>query len=327
VLGSLEDLAKENQEKYKNTYYIMRHGGAKSNKENYYDDGSDLNNHLTEDGVAQVKVVAEELKGSGITKIFNSPIIRTEETANIISGVLNIQSTQGNTLRESDDRDIHGIIDVEKRMQSFIEKCEAEYEGEVILIITHMAPARELFKQNGIYGVNLKNAEYRVLPSGKLPRDESGLINLHKPYIDKIILKDSKGEDMRIIGDVFDCWFESGSMPYAQIHYPFENKELFDNNFPADFIAEGMDQTRGWFYSLINLGVGLFDRAPFKNVIVNGIVLAGDGQKMSKSLKNYTDPMLLVEKYGADAIRFALMNSPVMRGESVAFGDDVVEEV
>lgn len=159
-----------------------------------------------------------------------------------------------------------------------------------------------------------------------IPKDETGNINLHKPYIDKVILKDSKGRDMKIIGDVFDCWFESGSMPYGQLHYPFENKEVFEKNFPADFIAEGMDQTRGWFYSLINLGVGLFDKSPYKNVIVNGTVMAGDGQKMSKSLRNYTDPMILVEKFGADAMRFALMNSPVMRGEAVAFGDELIEE-
>jgi isoleucyl-tRNA synthetase len=116
-------------------------------------------------------------------------------------------------------------------------------------------------------------------------------------------------------------------MPYGQLHYPFENKEVFEKNFPADFIAEGMDQTRGWFYSLINLGVGLFDKSPYKHVIVNGVVMAGDGRKMSKSEKNYTDPMILVEKFGADSIRFALMNSPVVVGESVSFGDDLVEEV
>jgi isoleucyl-tRNA synthetase len=115
-------------------------------------------------------------------------------------------------------------------------------------------------------------------------------------------------------------------MPFASIHYPFENKEVFDKNFPAEFIAEGLDQTRGWFYSLINLGVGLFDKAPYKNVIVNGIINAKDGQKMSKSQKNYTDPMEVVEKYGADALRYALLSTPLVRGESVSFGDEYVDE-
>jgi isoleucyl-tRNA synthetase len=109
---------------------------------------------------------------------------------------------------------------------------------------------------------------------------------------------------------VFDCWFESGSMPYAQQHYPFENKDLFERSFPADFIAEGLDQTRGWFYTLTVLSTALFDQPAFKNLIVNGLVLAEDGKKMSKRLKNYPDPTTVVDKYGADALRLYLINSP-----------------
>jgi isoleucyl-tRNA synthetase len=140
-------------------------------------------------------------------------------------------------------------------------------------------------------------------------------------------MKDSKGEPMKRILDVFDCWFESGSMPFASIHYPFENKHIFEKNYPAQFIAEGMDQTRGWFYSLINLGVGLFDKAPYQHVIVNGLVLAASGVKLSKSEKNYTDPMELVEKYGADAMRYALLSSPVVKGENLQFDDDNISDV
>jgi isoleucyl-tRNA synthetase len=106
------------------------------------------------------------------------------------------------------------------------------------------------------------------------------------------------------VDEVFDCWFESGSMPYAQVHYPFENKERFSQAFPADFIAEGIDQTRGWFYTLLVISTGLFDKPPFKNLIVNGLVLAADGKKMSKSKKNYPDPMLIINAYGADALRY-----------------------
>jgi len=152
--------------------------------------------------------------------------------------------------------------------------------------------------------------------------------DLHKPYVDKVEIKCSKcGKSMKIIGDVFDCWFESGSMPYAQLHYPFENKEKFEKSYPADFIAEGIDQTRGWFYTLMVLSTALFDKPAFKNVIVNGIVLAEDGQKMSKKLKNYPDPNLLLEKYGADSLRYYLLTSPVMKAENLRFSEKGVDEV
>ncbi|MFA6897269.1 MAG: isoleucine--tRNA ligase [Patescibacteria group bacterium] len=152
--------------------------------------------------------------------------------------------------------------------------------------------------------------------------------DLHKPYIDQVKFKCPKcGKPMEIVGDVFDCWFESGSMPYAQLHYPFENEDKFEKSFPADFIAEGIDQTRGWFYTLMVLSTALFDKPAFKNVIVNGIVLAEDGQKMSKSLKNYPDPRLMLEKYGADALRYYLLTSPVIRAENLRFSEKGVDEV
>jgi isoleucyl-tRNA synthetase len=159
-----------------------------------------------------------------------------------------------------------------------------------------------------------------------VPRDETGGINLHRPHIDKVSLS-IDGEIYKRIPDVFDCWYESGSMPYASLHYPFENKEAFKNNFPANFIAESMDQTRGWFYSLLNLSVGLFDKSPYEHVICNGLINALDGKKLSKSLQNYTDPLLLVEKYGADAFRYYLMSSPVVKGEGINFNDKELEEV
>eukprot|EP00210_Caulerpa_lentillifera_P003823 g3651.t1 len=135
-----------------------------------------------------------------------------------------------------------------------------------------------------------------------------------------------KGQLHRV-EEVFDCWFESGSMPYAQLHYPFENKELLESNFPADFIAEGLDQTRGWFYTLMVLSTALFDKPAFKNNVVNGMVLASDGKKMSKRLKNYPDPVEVVNKYGADALRLYLIDSPVVRGESIRFTEEGVRDV
>ncbi len=231
-------------------------------------------------------------------------------------------------------------MEVMNRMMKGIMSLEKEYENKKILIVTHGAPMRmtiagaeliteeeiikdELSKDTRLYP---RNAEIRKLDLKIIPRDETGKINLHRPYIDEIILKSKNGKEMKRINEVFDCWFESGSMPFAQIHYPFENKEVFQNNFPADFIAEGLDQTRGWFYSLLNLSVGIFDKASFKNVIVNGILLAEDGEKMSKSKNNYTDPMILVEKFGADAFRQTLLSSPVMSGENILFSDKAVEE-
>jgi isoleucyl-tRNA synthetase len=129
------------------------------------------------------------------------------------------------------------------------------------------------------------------------------------------------------VPDVLDTWFDSGSMPYAQVHYPFDHKERFEKTFPARFIAEGIDQTRAWFYYLHVLGGALFGKNTFENVIVNGIVLAEDGAKMSKKLKNYPDPMTIIEKYGADALRFYLLSSPIVRAEDLAFAEDGVDEV
>lgn len=150
--------------------------------------------------------------------------------------------------------------------------------------------------------------------------------DLHRHFIDDLTFI-KNGKEFTRVPEVFDCWFESGSMPYAQNHYPFENKELFENNFPADFIAEGLDQTRGWFYTLTVLAAGLFNKPAFKNVIVNGILLAADGSKMSKRLKNYPDPMLVVQKYGADAIRLYMMHSPAVRADDLRFQESGVELV
>ncbi len=152
--------------------------------------------------------------------------------------------------------------------------------------------------------------------------------DLHKHFADKIEIPSKEGRGpLRRIPEVLDCWFESGAMPYAQAHYPFENREQFETHFPADFIAEGLDQTRGWFYTLMVLSTALFDRPAFRNVVVNGLVLAEDGRKMSKRLKNYPDPSLLIDTYGADALRLYLINSPVVRAEDLRFSETGVQEL
>lgn len=152
------------------------------------------------------------------------------------------------------------------------------------------------------------------------------ITDLHRHFIDDLTFT-KNGQTYRRIPEVFDCWFESGSMPYAQNHYPFEHKNSFEQSFPADFIAEGLDQTRGWFYTLTILSTALFNKPAFKNVIVNGIILAEDGNKMSKRLKNYPDPEIVIDKMGADAIRLYMLNSPAVKGEDLRFSEKGVEHV
>jgi isoleucyl-tRNA synthetase len=154
------------------------------------------------------------------------------------------------------------------------------------------------------------------------------ITDLHREHVDQIVFKIPGEEgEYRRIEEVLDCWFESGSMPYAQLHYPFENSQVFESGFPAEFIAEGLDQTRGWFYTLTVLSAAIFDLPAFKNVIVNGIVMAEDGKKMSKRLRNYTPPDVLMEKFGADALRLYLINSGLVKAEEQKFSDDGVKEM
>ncbi len=155
--------------------------------------------------------------------------------------------------------------------------------------------------------------------------------NLHRPFVDTLTRPnpdDPSGRStMRRVPEVLDCWFESGSMPYAQVHYPFENKEWFESHFPADFIVEYVNQTRGWFYTLHVLATALFDRPPFRNALCHGVVLAHDGAKLSKRLRNYTDPEVTFSQQGADALRWYLMASPVLRGGDLRISDEGIDTV
>jgi isoleucyl-tRNA synthetase len=152
--------------------------------------------------------------------------------------------------------------------------------------------------------------------------------DLHKHFVDDLTWPSPDGKGtMRRIPDVLDCWFESGAMPYAQNHYPFEHTEAIDKHFPADFICEGLDQTRGWFYTLTIIAAALFDKPVSWNIVTNGLVLAEDGKKMSKSDRNYSDPSEVINAYGADALRFFLMNSAVVRAEDLKFSDEGVKDV
>lgn len=170
--------------------------------------------------------------------------------------------------------------------------------------------------------------EIRVFGSVKELEEASGqtITDIHKHIVDEVTFPCSCGQTMRRVSDVLDTWFDSGSMPYAQVHYPFDNKEKFEANFPAQFIAEGIDQTRTWFYYLHVLSTMLWQSAAFKNVIVNGTVLAEDGKKMSKRLQNYPDPNILMDQYGADALRMYLLAAPVMQAENMNFSEKGVQE-
>ncbi len=367
VIGSLKELAENSVTKPKNTYYVMRHGEAMSNAASVLETKGDPNNHLTEKGKQQVIEALSYLKTLKVDVVITSPFVRTQETSQIISSMLEVPVVVEDGIREFDMGDFSGRPASEylghyghdylhydtrppngethremmHRSMKALMSFEKKYQGKTILIVTHGGPARMMLaagtllteeevlqdEKEVITTLYLGNAEVRKLELAIVPRDETGAVNLHRPYIDEVELLDSKGGKMKRIGDVFDCWFESGSMPFASIHYPFENKDVFNKNYPAQFIAEGMDQTRGWFYSLINLGVGLFDKAPYEHVIVNGLVLASSGVKLSKSEKNYTDPMELVEKYGADAMRYALLSSPVVKGENLQFDDENISDV
>ncbi|KAK2196569.1 bifunctional Rossmann-like alpha-beta-alpha sandwich fold/Aminoacyl-tRNA synthetase [Babesia duncani] len=156
------------------------------------------------------------------------------------------------------------------------------------------------------------------------------ITDLHRHFVDHIVIPDPRGDGyppLRRINEIFDCWFESGSMPYAKLHYPFENKDKLFDSFPGHFIAEGLDQTRGWFYTLTVIATHLFNMPAFKNVIVNGLVLASDGKKMSKRLKNFADPIEIINSFGADSVRLYLTASAAVKAEPLKFMSDGVRSV
>ncbi|OHA20501.1 MAG: hypothetical protein A2849_00705 [Candidatus Taylorbacteria bacterium RIFCSPHIGHO2_01_FULL_51_15] len=248
--------------------------------------------------------------------------------------------------------------EVEQRMKKAFARIMEKHKGERVLFVSHEGPLVYLLK--AIDHLSLADTEkfyekdylrgYAEPRTVFIDTRVNAEFDMHRPGIDDITLTcevcakaTGAGRGlMRRVPEVFDCWFESGAMPFGQAHYPFEtgaagtSGTLFDpvggfwkgtKGFPAHFIAEGLDQTRGWFYSMLVLGVGLFHKAPYRAVVVNGIILAENGAKMSKRLKNYPDPLELTGKYGADSLRYYLLSSPVVRGEDLRFSERGVDEV
>lgn len=245
------------------------------------------------------------------------------------------------------DNNTESFNQIRQRMGSFLFEINKKYEGKNILIVSHDTPIWMLFadalgldpkqavKYRGEDEFYFTNAKVQELIISDGPRNNLYELDLHRPYIDLVNFTCKCGGRLKRVPEVFDCWFESGSMPYASNHYPFE-KDFFNpksgfftkaKRYPADFIAEGVDQTRGWFYSMLVLGVALFGKSPFENVVVNGTILAENGEKMSKRLKNYPDPMAIVSRYGADALRYYLLSSPAVKGEDIKFSEKGVDDI
>ena len=238
------------------------------------------------------------------------------------------------------------LEEMKSRVAEFLYEVDAKYKDKTILFVTHeygvwmmqavvRGATNEEASRMRLEGEEdfITTGESREFHFAPLPHNRKYELDFHRPFVDvQTTYQCSCGlGTMTRVPDVFDCWFESGAMPFAQFHYMgderTEDGKHFIKNFPADFIAEGIDQTRGWFYTLLILSTGLFDRSPYKSVIVNGLILAEDGQKMSKKLKNYPDPMEVVAKYGADALRYYLLSSPAVRGEELRFVTSGVDEV
>lgn len=355
VVSSVMDIASELGGV--NRLYLTRHGQALSNVEMFLDSSGDSRNKLTERGKEQALLAGEELALKPIDVIIASPLLRAKQTAEIIADMYQkatgkrVSVLEDTRLRETNfgvfegksvqslrslyrdvtqqginNDNLETFEDLLDRARSFVKTINEQYSGKTIVVVGH---------QDSLLALDTVLGEKETLPNHRLWHGQnaeirsvfSKKVDLHRPYIDDVILEcECKGK-MKRIEDVLDTWFDSGSMPYAQLHYPFENEKKFQQTFPADFIAEGVDQTRAWFYYLHVLAMGITQNRAFSNVIVNGIVLAEDGKKMSKKLKNYPDPQVIIQKYGADTLRMYLLGSPVVIAENLNFSEKDMSEI
>ena len=309
IIGTLEELRKYTK-KSGNKYFIMRHGEAGHNARNVLDLEGDPNNHLTEKGREQVK----QAKLKNIDLIFCSPFLRSRETAEIMGKEFTPDERLKEMAPDEAPESMRG------RMLNFVFELEEKHQGKNILIISHQGPI------NAMTDKLPNTAEVNEFDFVPFPHNDRFELDLHRPYIDEIELE-IDGKKLTRIPEVIDGWVESASMPFAEYHYPLENKREFEARFPGDFVAEYIAQTRTWFYYMHAVAVMLFNNVSFKNVVSTGNVQAADGAKMSKSKGNYTDPLVLLDQVGADAFRYYLMSSVVMQAEDMLFKDQEVKEV
>ncbi len=316
---------------------LVRHGETDLNKEKIMQ-GGNIDMSLNNVGKEQAKSAAEALKDAAFDVVISSSLKRASETAKIIAKKLGLD--YGGSYELFNERDYGALsgVSVEEIMAEHGPKKAMKGLSPVWLKIT--PEGGESFEQfigrvKRGHDVLLKEfAGKRVLmvTHGGVIRAMNFITGWSYDDVAKSEPKNGHAypftlsPQMRRIEEVLDCWFESGSMPYAQDHFPFETGSDVPGGFPADFIAEGLDQTRGWFYTLMVLSSALFECPAFKHCVVNGIVLAEDGKKMSKRLKNYPEPTEIMKKHGADAVRFALMSSPAVRGEDLRFSEKLVAE-
>ena len=362
AIGSKDDLRR--QQFSKNRYLVLRHGESEMNEKGIIVSTlpEKILCPLTEKGRKEVKKACQRLKKEKIDLIISSDLLRARETAEIVGKELGIKPIFEKRLRDlragiyegkksselssfwdsyqerfvKRPRGGENYLDVKKRMYEFIKKLDKKYSGKTILIISHQRPLAML--EGAVKGFEieeflekiepnkLKTAEFREIEFKIFPYDEKGNLDFHRPFIDEVEFYCPKcGGLMERVSEVIDCWFDSGAMPFAQYHYPFKNKKLFKKQFPADYIIEAIDQTRGWFYTLLAISTLLNFGPPYKNVISLGHVLDEKGEKMSKSKGNVVDPWYIVEKYGAETTRwyFFTINQP---NDSKLFSEKDIDE-
>ena len=363
VLGSVEDL-KSRAKKSGNRYFMARHGEARSNVGEWVNSSAERANDMTLEGIHQVEESAEARKNTKFDMIFASPMPRTRATAEIIADTIGFDKSQivfddrlweikagefdGKPVKDFHDYWLgmkdkftdaypggESRKDMYARVSAFLYELEEKYKDKTILIVSHGDPVMALcLSAEGFSRVGLdekeeafdyfKTGEIREISFTPLPHNENFELDLHRPYIDEVALFCSCAGKLERTKEVMDVWFDSGAMPFAEDHYPFENKAWVEGaGYPADYISEAIDQTRGWFYTLHAVGILMGRGLAYKNVICLGHLLDAKGKKMSKSLGNIVDPWQAMDKYGVDTLRLWMysVNQP---GESKNFDEKTV---
>jgi len=356
TIGSLEDLEKKRYTSKNEFYILRHGHSTKNGRPGEpatISSRLETDKYpLTSEGKEQARSVAKKLKKlGGVDMVISSPFLRTKETAQIIADEFGLKVHLENEIREynhgsacegktehtcliahadqeweTKTPDGESWADLRKRMSKFLRDLDSRHEGKRILIVSHGDPIFLL--ETFTFGLTKdeapshrkelypKEAELKKLDLKNWPYDDDGELDMHRPYVDRIVLKCKKcGGKMAKIPDLIDVWFDSGAMPYAQWHWPFENEKMFKEQFPADFIVEAIDQTRGWFYTLLAISTLLEKGAPYKNVMVLGHTLDEKGAKMSKSKGNFVPVMELMDKYSVDVLRWYFLSSMTI-GES-----------